>query len=175
MLKSGKCRQIIISKGVKLRQICWRLLAPFDIGANRMFHCRSPGSVSIYCSPYSISTALAMTYGGARGETAAQMAQTLHFNLPPDQLHPSFASLQADLNAAQEKDYVQLAVADSLWPQQEFAFLPDYLDLCRKYYDTSITPVDYKEHTEAARKTINILGRGQNQPKNYRVAETGNG
>jgi serine protease inhibitor len=106
-------------------------------------------------SPYSISTALAMTYGGARGETAAQMAQTLHFNLPPDRLNRTFALLGADIRAVQKKGQVQLAEANSLWPQKGFTFLPDYLALCRKYYDTSITPVDYIMHTEAARKTIN--------------------
>ena len=106
-------------------------------------------------SPYSISTALAMTYGGARGETEKQMAQTLHFNLPPDKLHPAFAALEANFKAVQQKGKVQLTVANSLWPQKGFKFLPDYLALCRKYYSTSIKPVDYMEHTEAARKTIN--------------------
>ncbi len=106
-------------------------------------------------SPYSISTALAMTYGGARGETAKQMAQTLHFIQPLDQLHPAFAALEADFNAAQKKGEIQLAAANSLWPQQGFAFLPDYLALCRQYYGTSVTPVDYRKNAEAARKTIN--------------------
>lgn len=106
-------------------------------------------------SPYSISTALAMTYGGARGETAKQMAQTLHFNLPPNQLHTALAALEADLNAVQKRGEVQVAEANSLWPQQGFAFLPDYLALCRKYYGTSITLVDYRNDAEAARKTIN--------------------
>ena len=106
-------------------------------------------------SPYSISTALAMTCGGARGETAKQMAQTLHFNLPADKLHPAFAALEATVSAVQQKGPVKLAVANSLWPQEGFAFLPDYLALCRKCYSTSITPVDYAGHTEAGRKTIN--------------------
>ncbi len=106
-------------------------------------------------SPYSISTALAMTYGGARGETAAQMARTLHFNLAPDELHPAFAAMEASLNAVQQKGQVKLATANSLWPQKGFTFLPDYLALCRNYYGTSINPVDFIGHTEAARKTIN--------------------
>lgn len=106
-------------------------------------------------SPYGISTALAMTYGGARGETAEQMARTLHFDLPADQLHPAFAALEAELNAVPKKGQIQLAVANSLWPQKDFPFLPDYLALCQKYYGTSITPVDYRKDAEAARKTIN--------------------
>jgi serine protease inhibitor len=113
------------------------------------------GEGNVFFSPYSISTALAMTYGGARSETENQMAQTLHFNLPPDKLHPAFAALESNLNAVQKKGQVKLAVANSLWPQADYEFLPDYLDLCQKYYGTSITPVDYKGHTETARKTIN--------------------
>ena len=43
-----------------------------------------PGN--LFYSPSSISTALAMTHAGARGETAEQMAKTLHFTLPQDKL-----------------------------------------------------------------------------------------
>ena len=110
---------------------------------------------NVFFSPYSISTALAMTCDGARGETEKQMAQTLHFNLPPDKLHPAFAAMERALNEVQQKGQVKLAVANSLWPQVGYEFLPDYLALCREYYSTSITPVDYKGHAEAARKTIN--------------------
>jgi serpin B len=110
---------------------------------------------NLFFSPYSISTALAMACGGARGATEKQMAQTLHFDLPTDRFNPAFAALDADFKAVQQKGEVKLALANSLWPQKDFPFLPDYLDLCRKYYDTSISPVDYIGHTEAARKTIN--------------------
>src|SRR4051812_22890821 len=49
-------------------------------------------------SPESISTALAMTYAGARGDTAAEMAKALHFTLPQEQLHPAMGALLNDLN-----------------------------------------------------------------------------
>jgi serpin B len=60
-----------------------------------------PGNV--FFSPYSLSTALAMTYDGARGETAKQMARTLHFDPPADQLPPAFAALAANLRTAQQQ------------------------------------------------------------------------
>lgn len=110
---------------------------------------------NLFFSPYSISTALAMTLGGARGETGKQMAQTLHLNLPADELHPAFAVLAANFNAVQRKGRIKLAVANSLWPQTGFALLPDYSALCRKYYASTVTPMDYVEHSESARKTIN--------------------
>ena len=113
------------------------------------------GEGNVFFSPYSISTALAMTYGGARGETAKQMAQTLRFSLPADDLHPAFAAMDAGLNSIQMHGPIQLSIANSLWPQSGFAFRPDYLALCQKYYDTSIHSVDFTGHPEAARKKIN--------------------
>ena len=119
---------------------------------------------NLFFSPYSISTALAMTYGGARGETEKQMAHALHFDLPQDRLHSAFTALEENLNAIQQKGQVKLAVANSLWPQKGYPFSPDYLDLCQKHYGTSITPVDYRGETEAARKTINDwVGQKTNQ------------
>src|SRR5205807_2704219 len=55
---------------------------------------------NLFLSPYSISTALAMTYGGARGRTAEQMAKALHFTLDQTRLHPGFAAVMRDVNGA---------------------------------------------------------------------------
>jgi serpin B len=54
------------------------------------------GDGNLFFSPYSPSEALAMTYGGARGETEKQMADTLHYLLPQDILHPACNSLDLD-------------------------------------------------------------------------------
>ena len=57
----------------------------------------------MFFSPYSISNALAMTYAGARGETAEEMARTLHFGLEPGRLHPAFATLMREPQRAKGK------------------------------------------------------------------------
>src|SRR5262249_52750945 len=64
-----------------------------------------PGNV--FFSPYSISNALAMTFAGARGETAMQMTQTLHF-IEDKKLHPAFKDLILELNADPAKRKYQL-------------------------------------------------------------------
>jgi serpin B len=110
---------------------------------------------NLFLSPYSISTALAMAYGGARGDTAAQMAKVMHFGLAQEKLHPAFAALESELNAVQQKGQVKLAVANSLWPQKSHAFLPAYLDLCKTDYGVAVKPLDFIGAAEPARQTIN--------------------
>jgi len=111
-----------------------------------------PGN--LFFSPYSISTALAMTYAGARGETAVQMAQALRFNLDETALHHAFGQLEAMLNEIEQIGDIQLSVANALWPHVSYEFLPDYLALLENYYGTSVTAVDYAQ-TEAVRQMIN--------------------
>lgn len=123
---------------------------------------------NIFFSPSSISTALAMTYGGARAATAKQMAQALHFTLPPERLHPAFAQLEAGWREVQQTGNVKLSMANSLWPQMDYTFLPDYLALIKRDYGVSITPLDYKRSPEAARGIINkwVEDRTQDKIKN---------
>lgn len=110
-----------------------------------------PGN--LFFSPYSISTALAMTYAGARGETEAQMAQVLSF---PEQAktHPAFAHLREGMDKIDDSGAVTLRIANRLWPQQSYPFLQPFLDICQTAYAAPLLPLDYSE-PEAARQTIN--------------------
>jgi serine protease inhibitor len=78
---------------------------------------------NIVFSPYSISTALAMAYGGARGDTAAEMAKTLHFDLGQERLHPVFRELASSLQKDEKGRPYDLYVANSLWGQMGFPLL----------------------------------------------------
>jgi serine protease inhibitor len=114
---------------------------------------------NLFFSPYSISTALAMTYAGASGETASQMAATLHFTLPAESLHPAFNAYALDLQAraeqATEGTPFELSIANSLWGQQGFPFLQRFLDLLAVNYGAGMRLVDYESDPEGARKAIN--------------------
>ena len=118
---------------------------------------------NLFFSPESISTALAMTYAGARGETAAQMAKALHFTLPPAQLHPAMGALLKNLNAPH--DSYQLSVANALWAQQGYQFLDSFLSLLKTDYGAGMNQVDFKGATEAARVTINQWVEEKTQDK----------
>lgn len=108
---------------------------------------------NLFFSPESLSTALAMAWAGARGETASDMARTLHFTLPPEQLHPAMGALLNDLNAPHASYH--LSVANALWAQSGATLLPAFIDIMNKDYGAGFQEVDFRSRTEEARGVIN--------------------
>jgi serpin B len=114
----------------------------------------SPGN--LFFSPYSISTALAMTYAGARGSTEAQMAQVLHFGKgQQQQLHSAFGELQLQLNQASKLTHNELTIANALWAQKGHAFLPAFLRIGQGEYQANLKLADFATAAEPARREIN--------------------
>ncbi len=120
---------------------------------------------NLFFSPYSISTALAMSYAGARGQTEREMAETLHFSLEQKPLHSLFSELQSDLNTIQNKGHIKLSIANSLWVQEGYHFLDTFFNLNKKYYSAGLNFVDFAAETEIARKTINTWVEHKTQQK----------
>jgi len=110
---------------------------------------------NLFFSPFSISTALAMTYAGARGQTEAQMARVLYFGLDQPRLHPAAGGLVRDLNEELKGRGYQLSVANALWGQKGEGFLKSFLEINRADYGAGLREVDFVGATEAARGTIN--------------------
>jgi serpin B len=124
---------------------------------------------NLFFSPYSISTALAMTHAGARNKTESQMAKVLHFPVSPKQSidpaskHPlekqqfvlTFGNIIKDLNKRGQKGAYTLTVANALWGQKNYGFLKEFVDLIETSYGGRLNKVDFIRATEAARKTIN--------------------
>jgi serpin B len=110
---------------------------------------------NLFYSPYSISSALAMTYAGARGETAKQMARVLHFSLEPRRLHPAFAALSRQLNGSGKLRSYQLHVAQSLWGDTGLLVHQDFQELIQANYDARLRQVDFQRQPDEARRQIN--------------------
>ena len=113
---------------------------------------------NLFFSPHSISTALAMAYAGARGETERQMAATLRYGLAQDNLHPAFNALDLSLapqDASGDAEDFRLSVASSVWGQEGYGFLPEYLDILAVNYGEEVRPVDFRRDPEDARVRIN--------------------
>lgn len=127
-----------------------------------LYHQLARPGENVFYSPYSISAALAMVYGGAKGTTASEMAGSLHFTLPAERLHAAFNAVDQAL--ASRKDVpgagadgkgFRLNIANDIWGQQDEHFLPAYLDLLAQNYGAGLRPVDFKTNPEAVRKLIN--------------------
>ena len=107
---------------------------------------------NIFFSPYSISTAMAMTYEGARGQTAKEIQSVFHF--PEESIRrPGFARLYNEINK-KDKEY-QLSTANALWAQEDYKFLDEYFSTIKRYYDGDVTNLDFKRETEKSRIIIN--------------------
>jgi serpin B len=113
---------------------------------------------NLFFSPYSISAALAMTYAGARSNTERQMAETLHYTLQQEQLHPVFNALDLSLSGgSRDAEGFELSITNSLWGQAGYSFLPGFLDTLAGNYGAGLRLVDFvsARQREQARLAIN--------------------
>ena len=128
---------------------------------------------NLFFSPYSVSTALAMTWAGACGPTEQQMAQTLHFaecidpNTPAarEAFHSTFGQLIEQLNRQGRKGVYKLSVANALWGQKDFKFLESFIELNNRYYHAGLENVDFVNKTELTRQKINRWIEAETQGK----------
>ena len=123
---------------------------------------QKPGNVVV--SPYSISSALAMTYAGARGPTADEMKKTLHFTLPDDALHPAFGGVSDSFQTSGKNRPYELNIANALWSQQGMKLEPPFLDITGQSYGAGVREVDFRQ-SEAARREINKWVEEQTKEK----------
>lgn len=118
---------------------------------------------NLFFSPYSISTAIAMTAAGAKGKTATQIDRVFSFNLPPASLHPEFAQLTYQLTDA--RGY-QLSIANRLWAQKDFPLLPPFVKTTQDFYGAPIESLNFANAAEASRKINDwVAKQTQNQIK----------
>lgn len=111
----------------------------------------SNGKNSFFISPYSVSTALAMTYAGARGATEREMEEALFFS---PEIHKSMGALISEINNVPQ-DVAQVSCANALWPAKNEKILPDFAQTVREYYSAELTPLNYAGAPEGSRRRVN--------------------
>jgi serpin B len=125
----------------------------------------------LFFSPHSISTALAMTWAGARGQTEQEMVETLHFLLPQERLHPVFNALDLELESRAEGGQgsdgqgFRLRIVNSTWVQKGYPLLMTFLDVLAESYGAAVHLVDFMGDTEGARQTINAWVEEQTETR----------
>jgi len=108
---------------------------------------------NIFYSSYSISTAIAMTYEGARGNTADEMQKVFNFPKEDKIRRSAYAKIYNDLNK-KDKNYT-LSTANAIWLEKTYSFLDEYKNTILNYYAGRATNLDFKTNTENSRITIN--------------------
>jgi serpin B len=132
-------------------------LAPADTG-------------NVVTSPWSISSAMAMTYAGAAGKTRDEIAATMRFGDDGEAAHAGIAAIAADLVklAAESRARVedpdrqggpntplQIITANRLFGQAGQEFEKPFTTLLEQTYAAPMELVDFINETEAARIRIN--------------------
>jgi len=118
---------------------------------------------NVFFSPASVAVALAMTYAGARGETSAEMGRTLRFGtLDQARLH---ASLKVLLATIADAPGVDVAIANALFGQEGYPFLPEFTALLTAHYGAGLQQVDFVGASEGARQAINQWTRQETREK----------
>ncbi len=144
-----------------------------DFGFDLYRQVAPEATANVFLSPASVSVALAMTYAGARNQTATQMATALHFTLPETTLHPAFDKLALQLasrNIATHKTEegdksIKLNLLNSAWAQKGYEFVPAYLDTLAVDYNAGVKLLDYMADPDGSRQTINAWVDQQTEHK----------
>jgi len=130
----------------------------------------SPADANALLSPYSIQSALAMTYAGADGKTREEMRRVLHYPTDESELHRSFGALRSALDeiarstaklAERAKEWggptdpITVTMANRLFGQKGYDFREPFLALVKNVYGAPFEPMDFSGNPSGAQKEIN--------------------
>lgn len=104
---------------------------------------------NVFYSPYSIFTALAMTYEGADGITAEEMKNALSIEQDNETFHNYMLFLYELLNKNAEYD---ISTANALWVKENLNLLDEYLSVIETYYGGTANETDFSNPEQAADK-----------------------
>jgi serpin B len=106
--------------------------------------------------PYSAVFALSMIYAGARGQTAAEMADVLHADaLDPAAWHEGINAYDLTLDARTIGSPTTWNAANQVWTLPGMSLLPEYLDVLTGSYGAPLAELDFAADPDGARQVVN--------------------
>ena len=123
---------------------------------------------NLFFSPFSIFTAIAMVFTGARGLTENQIKETLHITLDQNRFHSEFKKLLKILYGERGSE---LHLANLLCIQKGYELLEQFLWVIDDKYSGAIWELDFKDVAESCAK-INSWVAEQTRGKIKNIIET---
>ncbi|OPY42645.1 MAG: Serpin (serine protease inhibitor) [Methanoregulaceae archaeon PtaU1.Bin059] len=118
---------------------------------------------NLFFSPFSISSALAITYEGARGTTADEIRSVFHFPENQSVMRSGFAGVIAGINS--KANTYTLRTANALWAEKTYPFLSEYISAAEQHYGATTTNLDFINMPEESRVTINTWVEDQTEER----------
>jgi serpin B len=129
-------------------------------------------SASTFFSPFSLDTALGMTYAAARGETADEMRDALAIEGEDTAFHAALGALLADIGGEHARGYT-LRAANGFFGSEDVAFAPDFTSLMSDTYAAAMESVPFRRDPEAARTRVNDFVAGATQGRIEELVPSG--
>jgi serpin B len=125
-----------------------------------LYHQLTNEQENLFISPYSIESALAMAYAGARGNTETEMAKALIFTMPQSQLHPAFNELSSALTTPKNPPIegifpFEFYNANAIWAADNLSYRQEYIDTLSANYGAGLNLMDFAGAPEPSRLAIN--------------------
>jgi len=118
---------------------------------------------NLFFSPFSISSALAITYEGARGTTVEEIRSVFHFPENQTVMRSGFAGIISGINS--KANAYMLRTANALWAEQTYPFLAGYISAAEQHYGVKTTNLDFINKPEDSRVAINTWVEDQTEDR----------
>jgi serpin B len=139
---------------------------------------------NIVFSPFSISSVMAIIGEGGRGTTADEIRGVFHY--PDDKaiLRQGYSGVIGRTRAGND-NITSIQLANALWAERTYPFLPEYTETAARYYDAKTTNLDIVNNPDDSVDSVNtwveektngkiknLLSREDIDPKSTRLLVT---
>ena len=119
----------------------------------------TPGNLCF--SPYSMASALAIPYSGAKGSSQENMRLALHYLSQPKQVNEVYQGLNKFYTTPWYlgSNECRLFLGNALWLQRDYSVLKNFSDMINFFYPEGLKFVDFGRNPEGARYNMNTWVR----------------